>query len=83
MAQFHLSPRSAAGSRVGEIDLAHAAHAEAVDDGLAVDRLEMPAPIGLLIGGRSPQEIALSIMAQIVATRNERDSMTRRQASGP
>src|SRR5712692_7235439 len=29
------------------------------------------APIGLPIGGRSPQEIALSIMAQIVATRNK------------
>jgi xanthine dehydrogenase accessory factor len=28
------------------------------------------APIGLPIGGRSPQEIALSIMAQIVAARN-------------
>ena len=30
------------------------------------------APIGLPIGGRSPEEIALSIMAQIVATRNDR-----------
>jgi xanthine dehydrogenase accessory factor len=29
------------------------------------------APIGLPIGGRSPQEIALSIMAQIVAARNK------------
>ena len=29
------------------------------------------APIGLPIGGRSPGEIALSIMAQIVATRNK------------
>jgi xanthine dehydrogenase accessory factor len=28
------------------------------------------APIGLPIGGRSPGEIALSIMAQIVAARN-------------
>ena len=31
------------------------------------------APIGLPIGGRSPAEIALSIMAQIVATRNASD----------
>jgi xanthine dehydrogenase accessory factor len=30
------------------------------------------APIGLPIGGRSPGEIALSIMAQIVAARNDR-----------
>ncbi len=28
------------------------------------------APIGLSIGSRSPEEIALSVMAQIVATRN-------------
>ncbi len=30
------------------------------------------APIGLDLGGRSPEEIALSIMAQIVAARNKR-----------
>jgi xanthine dehydrogenase accessory factor len=34
-----------------------------------VDRLH--APIGLDIGGRTPAEIALSIMAEIVATRNK------------
>jgi xanthine dehydrogenase accessory factor len=28
------------------------------------------APIGLPIGGRTPEEIGLSIMAQIVAVRN-------------
>jgi len=39
-----------------------------LDEG-ALSRLH--APIGLPIGGRSPGEIALSIMAQIVATRNK------------
>ncbi len=31
-------------------------------------------PVGLNLGGRSPQEIAISIMAEIVAVRNGRDS---------
>ena len=30
------------------------------------------APIGLDLGGRSPEEIALSVVAQIVAARNGR-----------
>ncbi len=42
---------------------------EAGLDEEALSRLH--APIGLPIGGRSPGEIALSIMAQIVATRNK------------
>jgi xanthine dehydrogenase accessory factor len=33
--------------------------------------VRLHAPIGLPIGGRSPGEIALSIMAQIVAARNK------------
>lgn len=37
------------------------------------------APIGLDIGGRSPEEIALSIMAQIVAARNPRRPSIKRQ----
>ncbi len=36
----------------------------------ALDRLH--APIGLSIGGRTPAEIGLSIMAQIIATRNKK-----------
>jgi len=32
--------------------------------------LRLHAPIGLSIGSRTPEEIALSVMAQIVATRN-------------
>ncbi len=35
-----------------------------------IDRLR--APIGLDLGGRSPEEIALAVMAEIVATRNGR-----------
>jgi xanthine dehydrogenase accessory factor len=31
------------------------------------------APIGLDLGGRSPEEIALSVMAQVVAARNRRN----------
>jgi len=40
-----------------------------------IDRLH--APIGLNIGGRTPGEIALSIMAQIVAVRNGKHAETR------
>jgi xanthine dehydrogenase accessory factor len=40
-----------------------------------IDRLH--APIGLSIGGRTPGEIALSIMAQIVAVRNGKHTETR------
>ncbi|MCQ3980310.1 MAG: hypothetical protein DPW09_43415, partial [Anaerolineae bacterium] len=36
-----------------------------------IDRLH--APIGLDLGGRTPAEIALSIMAEIVAVRNSSD----------
>lgn len=42
-----------------------------VERGLTEDELaRLHAPIGLPIGSRSPEEIALSVMAQIVATRN-------------
>jgi xanthine dehydrogenase accessory factor len=42
-------------------------------DGLTEEQLaRLHAPIGLNIGGRTPAEIALSIMAEIVATRNDR-----------
>jgi xanthine dehydrogenase accessory factor len=40
-------------------------------DGLTQEQIDrLHAPIGLNIGGRSPAEIALSIMAEIVAVRN-------------
>ena len=42
-----------------------------VERGVTEDELaRLHAPIGLAIGSRSPEEIALSVMAQIVATRN-------------
>ena len=42
-----------------------------VERGVSEDALaRIHAPIGLSIGSRSPEEIALSVMAQIVATRN-------------
>jgi xanthine dehydrogenase accessory factor len=44
-----------------------------LEAGLGQDALaRLYAPIGLDIGGRSPEEIALSVMAQIVAARNRR-----------
>lgn len=52
----------------------HAARVERLREyGLADDVIaRLHAPIGLPIGGRTPAEIALSIMAEIVAVRNER-----------
>jgi xanthine dehydrogenase accessory factor len=38
------------------------------------DIARLHAPIGLPIGGRTPAEIALSIIAEIVAVRNERQA---------
>jgi len=46
-----------------------------------VDRLH--APIGLDLGGRSPEEIALSVMAQIVAVRNGRSGPRLDPAQAP
>ena len=44
-----------------------------MDAGLSAEELaRLHAPIGLDLGGRSPEEIALSVMAEIVATRNGR-----------
>jgi xanthine dehydrogenase accessory factor len=45
--------------------------ARLLNEGVSPEHLErLHAPIGLNIGGRSPAEIALSIVAQIVAVRN-------------
>lgn len=51
-------------------------HAQRVErllaEGLSQEQLNrLHAPIGLNIGGRTPAEIALSIMAEIIATRNK------------
>jgi xanthine dehydrogenase accessory factor len=45
-----------------------------IDAGLTEPQVErLHAPIGLDLGGRRPEEIALAVMAQIVAARNGRD----------
>lgn len=51
-------------------------HAQRIErllaEGVSREQLDrLHAPIGLKIGGRTPAEIALSIMAEIVATRNQ------------
>jgi xanthine dehydrogenase accessory factor len=48
-------------------------HARLREAGVSEEALSrLYAPIGLDLGGRSPEEIALSIMAQIVAARNKK-----------
>jgi xanthine dehydrogenase accessory factor len=41
------------------------------------------APIGLDLGGRTPEETALSIIAEVVAIRNSRSGCSLRDSSGP
>ena len=53
-----------------------------LDAGLSeADVARLRAPIGLDLGGRSPEEIALSVMAEVVAARNGRESA--RPAAAP
>jgi len=40
-----------------------------------LDRYELHAPIGLRIGGDSPGEIAIAILAEIIATRYETETV--------
>jgi len=48
-----------------------------LEKGLTKEQLErLHAPIGLDLGGRAPEEIALSILAQIVAARHRRSGLT-------
>ena len=49
------------------------------DEGLA----RLMAPIGLDIGGRTPEETAVSIVAEIVATRGGRSAPSLRNSEGP
>lgn len=58
------------GSRRHAAEHLDALRAQGLDDG-EVDRVRTPA--GLDIGGRTPQEIALSILAGVVAARHGRD----------
>jgi xanthine dehydrogenase accessory factor len=49
-----------------------------LEAGLSEEQIaRLRAPIGLDLGGRSPEEIALAVMAQIVAVRNGREGGTR------
>lgn len=54
---------------------------EAGVDQAGLDRLH--SPIGLDIGGRTPEETAVSICAEIIATRSGHEVPSLREASGP
>jgi xanthine dehydrogenase accessory factor len=47
------------------------------------DLARLHAPVGLDLGGHSPEEVALSIVAEIVAARNGRAGGALRQGAGP
>ncbi len=45
--------------------------------------MRLNAPIGLDLGGRSPEETAISIGAEIIAHRNGRSAGSLRNTGGP
>ena len=52
--------------------------------GVTAEQLErIYAPIGLDLGGRTPEETALSILAEVVAVKNGRSGRSLRSGSGP
>jgi xanthine dehydrogenase accessory factor len=52
--------------------------------GVTAEQLQrVYAPIGLDLGGRTPEETALSIMAEVVAVKNGRSGASLRSTSGP
>ena len=52
--------------------------ARLVEEGIAADALaRLHGPIGLPLGGRSPEEIAIAILAEIVAARNRGAALAR------
>jgi xanthine dehydrogenase accessory factor len=52
--------------------------------GVSPEQLEsVYAPIGLDLGGRTPEETALSIIAEVVAVKNGRSGLSLRDAGGP
>ena len=78
------------GTRVGYIGAmgSRRTHADRVhrlrDEGVTELQLErIMAPIGLDIGGRTPEETAVSIMAEIIATRTGRRVPSLRDGDGP
>jgi xanthine dehydrogenase accessory factor len=53
------------------------------DSGVSEDQIaRVHGPIGLDIGGRSPEEMAISIIAEIIAVRNGRTGQALRETSG-
>ena len=63
----------------------HAARFERMKKwGVAPEQLErVHAPIGLDLGGRAPEETALSIIAEVVAVKNGRSGASLRETKGP
>ena len=70
----------AMGSRRTHDERIERLRAEGVDDA-GIDRIM--APIGLDLGGRTPEETAISICAEIIAVRTGRDGRRLRAAEGP
>jgi xanthine dehydrogenase accessory factor len=63
----------------------HAARFERMEKwGVTPDQLQrVYAPIGLDLGGRSPEETALSIIGEVVAVKNKRSGASLRASRGP
>ncbi|CAN5559239.1 XdhC family protein [soil metagenome] len=54
------------------------------DEGVTDEQMaRIHGPIGLDLGGRTPEETAVAIVAEIIAARNGRGSYSLRQTSGP
>jgi xanthine dehydrogenase accessory factor len=70
----------AMGSRRTIVDRTGRLRAEGVDDR---DLARVMAPVGLDIGARTPEETAISICAEIIATRTGQAGGSLRDASGP
>ena len=55
---------------------------ELIDEGISKDRLDrIHTPIGLPINSHSPEEIAVSIAAEIIAVKNDDEIITRNNSS--
>jgi xanthine dehydrogenase accessory factor len=61
-------------------------HDELVRDGVALTPAELDrvaAPVGLDLGGSTPTDIALSVISEVVAVRNDREGGRLREGTGP
>ncbi|MEZ5143641.1 MAG: XdhC/CoxI family protein [Acidimicrobiales bacterium] len=70
----------AMGSRRTHAERLERLRAEGVDD---ADLARLWAPIGLDIGARTPEETAVAILAEIIATRSGREAASLRDGRGP